>query len=140
MILWKILCRITALFSSLVRAIGQKAKGQKVMNKGLIPKISILQVVLLFRMQIWPVARFFSLTFGWVCCCFAVASTKKWWPKNIQEMFIRRRKTTYKIHTLVDQWAFIDACNKNDRLDVDLSPTSLLLLCKSYLLGCVTFS
>ena len=25
-------------FSSLVRAIGQKAKGQKVMNKGLIPK------------------------------------------------------------------------------------------------------
>ena len=28
---------ITALFSSLVRAIGQKAKGQKVMNKGLMP-------------------------------------------------------------------------------------------------------
>ena len=29
-------------------------------------KVPILQVVLLFRMQLWPVAHFFSLTFGWV--------------------------------------------------------------------------
>ena len=27
-------------------------------------KVPILQVVLLFRMQLWPVAHFFSLTFG----------------------------------------------------------------------------
>ena len=29
-------------------------------------------------MQLWPVAHFFHsvITFGWVCCCFAVAPTK----------------------------------------------------------------
>ena len=38
-------------------------------------------IVLLFRMQLWPVAQFFSLTFGWVCCCFAVVPTQKWVKK-----------------------------------------------------------
>ena len=28
----------------------------------------------------------FVITFGWVCCCFAVAPTQKWW-QNGQEMF-----------------------------------------------------
>ena len=41
-------------------------------------------------MNLWSVEHFltiFVITFGWVCCCFAVAPTQKWWqkwPRNIQ--------------------------------------------------------
>ena len=47
----------------------------------------------------------FVTTFGWVCCCFAVAPTQKWWQKcsekcSTDQRFIRKRNTTYKIHTL----------------------------------------
>jgi hypothetical protein len=41
-------------------------------------KVWILYVVFLFRMNLWLVEHFltlFVITFGWVCCCFAVAPT-----------------------------------------------------------------
>jgi len=47
-------------------------------------KVPILQVVLPFRMKLRPVAHFFSLTFGWVCCCFAAAPTQEWVKKGGQ--------------------------------------------------------
>ena len=54
-------------------------------------------------MQLWPVAHFISLTFGWVCCCFAVAPTQKWvkkvgkWSELHSEKQVR---TNCKIGTL----------------------------------------
>ena len=42
------------------------------------------------------------IIFGWVCCCFAVAPTKKWATGRI-----RKEVTSYKIHTLGDQLLLI---------------------------------
>ena len=56
-------------------------------------------------MNLWSVENFltiFVITFGYVCCCFAVAPTQKWWqkwPRNVQ--LIRKKLLhTYKIHAL----------------------------------------
>ena len=41
-------------------------------------------------MQLWRVEHFliiFVITFGWVCCCFAVAPTQKWWQKWPRNLF-----------------------------------------------------
>ena len=58
------------------------------------------------RMQLWPVAHFFHsvITFGWVCCCFAVAPTQKWWQNEKKwttgQSCIRKEVASYKTHTL----------------------------------------
>ena len=44
------------------------------------------------------------ITFGWVCCCFTVASTQKWWQNKKKwvtgQSCIRKEVTSYWIHTL----------------------------------------
>ena len=44
-------------------------------------KVPILQVALLFQMQLWPVAHFFSLNSGWVQQQSNSKPTQKWVKK-----------------------------------------------------------
>jgi hypothetical protein len=48
-------------------------------------------------MNLWLVEPFliiFVITFGWVCCCFAVAPTQKWWQKcSTDQRFILKTNT-----------------------------------------------
>ena len=59
--------------------------------------------------KLWPVTHFFNsvITFGWVCCCFAVAPNQKWWQNEKKwatgQSCIRKEVTPYKIHTLIYQ-------------------------------------
>ena len=67
-------------------------------------------------MNLWSVEHFltiFVITFGWVCCCFAVAPTQKWWqkwPRNVQliwSSFGKEIHTTYKSRSLICFWDFL---------------------------------
>ena len=57
-------------------------------------------------MNLWSVEHFlmkFVITFGWVCCCINPKLMTKMAKKcSTDQRFIRKRNTTYKIHTLVD--------------------------------------
>ena len=66
------------------------------------PKVPILQVVLLFQMQLWPVAHFVhSLLDG--CNSKATANPHKseWKKWATRQSYIRKRSTTCKIGTLI---------------------------------------
>ena len=57
------------------------------------PKVPILQVVLLFRLQLWPVAHFFSLIFGWVQQQSNSKPTQKWVKKmgNTSKLYSEKK-------------------------------------------------
>ena len=63
------------------------------------PKVPILQVVLLFRMQLWPVAHFFHSLLGGFAVVFHPPKSK-WKKWATGQSCIRKRSTTCKIGTL----------------------------------------
>ena len=80
-------------------------------KKETFTKVPILQVVLIFRILVWPVAHFFFTHF-WVglvllcCCTHSKVMTK--WSRNVQRCvqmikgsFGKDISTTYRIHTLI---------------------------------------
>ena len=86
-------------FSELIADLDNECKSDKRMISYLLnnwifwrlrhTKVPISYVVFLFRMNLWSVEHFlniFVIIFGWVCCCFAIAPTQKWWqkwPRNV---------------------------------------------------------
>ena len=66
-----------------------------------VSKVPILQVVLLFRVQLWPVAHFFHSLLGGFAFALLLHSPKSEWKKwATGQSCIRKRSTTCKIGTL----------------------------------------
>ena len=80
--------------------------GARSENLGGQVKCGFCKKLLLYECNSDQLPTFFHsvITFGWVCCCFAVAPTQKWWQNEKKwatgQSCIRKEVTSYKIHTL----------------------------------------